>query len=205
MELNIALEVLAKYYNMTTNKIDSILKSNMEEINETNFTFPFNGKINEDKCKAIVFNHGLYTQCNKKTKGEFCSCCNKLKYGSIEERININKGEFVTKSGKKEVEYEKIIQKLGFTYEQVITIFRKYNFEYNLNENAFKNNDKKQRGRPKKEVTKKKEELSEECEEIEVEEVIVDEIKYYKTDENVLLNQEYEIVGIYNNGKLEKL
>ena len=64
---------------------------------------------------------------NKKTKGEFCTGCNKLKYGSIEERINISKGKFVTKSGKKEVEYEKIIQKLGFTYEQVITIFRKYN------------------------------------------------------------------------------
>ena len=147
MELNSALEVLAKYYNMDTNKIDSILKSNMQEINETNF-IPFNGKINEDKCKAIVFNHGLYTQCNK-TKGEFCAGCNKLKYGSIEERINISKRNFVTKSGKKEVEYEKIIQKLGFC-EQVITIFEKYNFEYNLNESAFKNNDKKPREQIKK-------------------------------------------------------
>lgn len=205
MELNSALKVLAKYYNMDIDKIDSILKSNMQEINETNFVFPFNGIINEDKCKAIIFNHGLYTQCTKKTKGEICTSCNQLKYGKIEERKNISKGKFVTKSGKKEVEYEKVIQKLGFTYEQVITLYRKYNFEYALNESAFKNSDKKQRGRPKKEETKKEVYPVEECEEIEVEEVIIDEKKYWKTNENVLLNNEYEIVGIYNNGKLEKL
>jgi hypothetical protein len=45
----------------------------------------------------------------------------------------------------------------------------------------------------------------EECEEIEVEEVIIDEKRYWKTNENVLLNNEYEIVGIYNNGKQEKI
>lgn len=205
MELDSALEVLAKYYNMNTNKIDSILKSNMQEINEKNFVFPFNGVINEDKCKAIIFNHGLYTQCNKKTKGEICSSCTQLKYGNIEERLNINKGKFVTKSGKKEAEYEKVIQKLGFTYEQVITIFRKYDFDYELNEDLFNITEKKQRGRPKKEVTKKKQEPTEECEEIEVEDVCINGTNYWKTNENVLLNQEYEIVGIYNNGTIDKL
>jgi hypothetical protein len=205
MDLDSALGVLAKYYNMNTNKIDSILKSNMQEIDEKNFVFPFNGIINEDKCKAIIFNHGLYTQCNKKTKGEICSGCTQLKYGNITERTNISKGKFVTKYGKKEAEYEKVIQKLGFTYEQVITIFRKYDFDYELNDGLFNIAEKKQRGRPKKEVTKKKPEPTEECEEIEVEDVCIDGTNYWKTNENVLLNQEYEIVGIYNNGVIDKL
>jgi hypothetical protein len=65
---------------------------------------PFNGTVYDDQCKAIVFNHGLYTQCKKNCTTEFCSTlCKKIKYGHINTRKNYPVGTYVLPNGKKEV------------------------------------------------------------------------------------------------------
>jgi len=56
------------------------------------------------------------------------------------------------------------------------------------------------RGRPKKNMIMKEEEDEEIC--VEVEEVDVCGVKYYKTSENVILSKALEIEGIMRDGKL---
>jgi len=56
------------------------------------------------------------------------------------------------------------------------------------------------RGRPKKNMVMKEEEDEEIC--VEVEEVDVCGVKYYKTSENVILSKALEIEGIMRDGKL---
>jgi len=54
------------------------------------------------------------------------------------------------------------------------------------------------RGRPRKNTVMKEEE--EMC--VEVEEIEVDGVKYYKTCENILLSKDLEIEGIFRDGKI---
>lgn len=56
------------------------------------------------------------------------------------------------------------------------------------------------RGRPRKNMVMKEEEDEEIC--VEVEEVDVGGVKYYKTSENVILSKALEIEGIMRDGKL---
>ena len=56
------------------------------------------------------------------------------------------------------------------------------------------------RGRPRKNMVMKEEEDEEIC--VEVEEVDVGGVKYYKTSENVVLSKALEIEGIMRDGKL---
>ena len=61
---------------------------------------------------------------------------------------------------------------------------------------------KRGRGRPRKKCISecvKEDELT-----LEVEIVVLDEIEYYKTQEDVILNKNLEIIGILKNGSLEK-
>ena len=69
-----------------------------------------------------------------------------------------------------------------------------------LMENVEEKKEKRGRGRPKKNcvITSKDEES------IEVEIVKIDNVKYYKTEENVLLNEKQDIIGMLIDGKIEK-
>ena len=58
------------------------------------------------------------------------------------------------------------------------------------------------RGRPRKNTIMKEEEEEEIC--VEVEEIEMDGVTYYKTSENVILSKELEIEGIIRNGKIVK-
>ena len=58
------------------------------------------------------------------------------------------------------------------------------------------------RGRPRKNTIMKEETEEEIC--VEVEEIEMDGIAYYKTSENVILSKELEIEGIMRNGKIVK-
>lgn len=58
------------------------------------------------------------------------------------------------------------------------------------------------RGRPRKNTIMKEETEEEIC--VEVEEIEMDGITYYKTSENVILSKELEIEGIMRNGKIVK-
>ena len=86
---------------------------------------PFCGVVEEEWCKAVRYNHGLYTQCTNACKGEkFCKTCAKSlsdegipTYGVIEDR---SKEGWSDHKGKCPVKYLKIMSKINVTKEQAI-------------------------------------------------------------------------------------
>ena len=75
---------------------------------------PFEGIVFQDRCKAVVFNHGLYTQCKNVCSGEFCSSlCKKIKYGHINTRKNYPVGMYVLPNGKREIKLSTLIKRLS--------------------------------------------------------------------------------------------
>ena len=74
---------------------------------------PFDGIVKQNCCKAVVYNHGLYTQCTNVCSREFCSSvCKKLKYGHINVRKNYPVGAYVLENGKREISYQKVKKRL---------------------------------------------------------------------------------------------
>lgn len=215
-DVNNALDTLSSLYNIKPFEIKRVLDNKFgfkdpQHNGETNIPkkeiiLPFCNKINNECCKAIVFNHGLYTQCTKKTINEVCGSCSKLKYGRVEERIKYEPGEFITKDGKKELPYEKFIAKMGYSLDEVRNALNNADINYDIDVNKKPKNEpgKKPRGRPKK--IQKESSDSESKEEIDVVRVEIDGKKYYKTDDNVLLDiNSYDVVGVFKNGKIENV
>ena len=139
----------------------------------------FNGIVYKDRCKAVVYNHGLYTQCKNKCDKEFCSSlCKKLKYGHIDRRKEYPLGTYILENGKREIKMSKILRRLDKKRnERIIT-------EDSEEELVVK------RGRPKHE--KKKIEYREDDEELEkvlVKRVTIDGKIFYKSENDEL----YEI------------
>lgn len=206
-----AFEAISIYYDVPIENIRHVLNSAFEiknfksekkkNMNTNNIILPFCGVINQSNCKAVIYNHGLYTQCTKETNNEICKSCSKLKYGRIEERIKSKQGEFISPEGKKEISYEKFMSKMGYSFDDVNTALKLYNLSYDLKE-IKENREKKGRGRPKK--IQKEESDNEEKEEIDVTKIYLDGKMYFKTNENILLNiDNYEVVGIFKNGNIE--
>ena len=81
-----AINIIVSYYNIDKNILLDFLEKNKNPTNFDNIILPYTGKIFEDKCKGIVFNHGLYTQCCEKVKTKFCKVCEKEKYGYWPEK-----------------------------------------------------------------------------------------------------------------------
>lgn len=219
MDKDTALAVLSKIYNINVDIILNFLE-NLKENNECEkksiceIILPFCGNIYEDRCKGVVFNHGLYTQCCKKSKKEYCSSCVNLKYGNIYDRKNFNIGEFKTKEGKREINYLKFVKKMNYNVSNVIDELKKHNITIpgieELKESSLKDNpknlQKRGRGRPKKLETETEIEKEDEEDMIEVVEVTIDSIKYYKTKENIILDIDtHRIVGHLKNNKIEEL
>jgi hypothetical protein len=203
MNIDEAYNIISDFYSIQVDDLKSLINKhfNIEKrINtkDKNIILPFCGVINEDCCKAIVYNHGLYTQCTKKTKNELCSGCIKLKYGKIEDRLKFEKDKFVTENGKKEVPYEKFMKKMDYSYEEVIKKLKEEGLSYDLMNNDKQKEIKKGRGRPKK---IKKEDLDSDTEEIEVTKVIIDDVLYLKTSDDVILDlNTHQVVGVYKDG-----
>lgn len=206
-----AFEVISSLYNVTTDQIKRVLDNTFEtsynipdnkpKINPKDIILPFCGEINQNCCKAVVYNHGLYTQCTKETTNEVCKACSKLKYGRIEERSLSKPTEFVTPEGKKEIPYDKFMNKMGYSFNDVNTALKLFNLSYDLKEKK-ETSQKKGRGRPKK--VQKEESDNEEKEEIEVTKVEINGKIYFKTSENILLNiDNYEVVGLFKNDNIE--
>tara|TARA_Y100000389_G_scaffold147470_1_gene146349 strand:+ start:3280 stop:4077 length:798 start_codon:yes stop_codon:yes gene_type:complete len=227
-----AIELLSNHFNITENILKDFLNKNNnihneDKKSESNFIIPYFGVINEECCKGIIYNHGLYTQCTNKTSSDICKSCKSLKYGRIEERLNCKPGElFVLKNGKKEIEYKKIIKKFKYDISELKLYFTRNNINYNLHDEEIKSNPiKKGRGRPRKiliddnsplynvkrldtdnEELVKEETNSDDEDEIVVEEITINGKDYYLTAENVLLDKSnHSIVGIYKNGTIEKI
>lgn len=232
LEILNAITLLSKHFNITEKSLNEFLKQNNnihkdDNKCESKFIIPYFGVINEDCCKAIIYNHGLYTQCTNKTSLDICKSCKSLKYGRIEERLKYKPGElFVLKNGKKETEYKKIIKKFNYNISELKLYFTSNNINYNLDDEQIKSNPvKKGRGRPRKividdnspfynvkrtntdnEELVKEETNSDDEDEITVEEININGNDYYLTAENVLLDKSnHSIVGIYKNGIIEKI
>ena len=79
---------------------------------------PWMGEIDNKKCKAIKFNHGLHTQCTKDAE-DLCAKCQggKLPYGRIEERKKVGLVDYVDPKGKKTIPYINILEKLNIDLE----------------------------------------------------------------------------------------
>ena len=190
MNIDKAYNVLSKYYNTDINKIkyllDLVFNDNIKD-KYKDIILPFSGKINKNNCKAVVYNHGLYTQCINVCNNICKSCAsnmidNNLKYGHIENRLNYPIGTYEY-NNKKEVKYEDFIKKMGYNKEDVITALRIAEINYTLNENKSKT-----RGRPKKDI--QDEEI-----EIEVREFRKGGRLYMLTRDNILLD-DGKLVGI---------
>jgi hypothetical protein len=202
MSLDSAIDIILNHYNIEKSKLLEFLENNKKEINEENIILPYYGKIFENRCKGIIFNHGLYTQCNEKQKFGFCKNCEKQKYGSIYDRQNYEIGKYVTKNNKKEVDYGKFIKKMNYNIDEVKRCFIKNNINFM---HYFTEEKSKSRGRPRKEILQSVCK-SEEQDTLEVVEVEIESSLYYKSKEGVILDRNsYDIVGILVNNKIEKI
>jgi hypothetical protein len=92
-----------------------------EKKKETVIPLPFLGNVNEECCKGIAMNNGLYTQCKNKSE-EICSYCNKnavdgkLPYGTVAERIAAG-SEYKDSKGRKPVAYAVVLSKMKISVE----------------------------------------------------------------------------------------
>jgi hypothetical protein len=129
MELNNIIKLLSVKFSFDYNKaveyintqnFDTKLKdkSNKNTI-EFDFELPYYGVIFPERCKAIIFNRGLLTQCKEITKEKVCKKCVDLKYGLIYERQKYEIGKFVSKSGKAEKPYIEYLKKNNISAEMV--------------------------------------------------------------------------------------
>lgn len=202
MHIQEAYKILANLYATPIDEFKSILNKHFGEKNNATTTrnldiiLPFCGVINDDCCKAILYNHGLLTQCTNKCSEKFCSPkCKSSKYGVIYDRLNCKKGEFVTKNGKREILYEDFMKKNSYNYDDVIENLRENNLTYELPK--VERSVKKGRGRPRKT------ESTENDIKIDVSIIFINGVKYYKTENNTILEPVTNaIIGTYKTGEI---
>ena len=85
--------------------------------------------------------------------------------------------------------------------ELINIVCNKYNIDQSELINLLANSKKKKRGRPKKEIINIEEETTYL---IDVSIIYIHDTKYYKTQENILLNENKDIIGLYKNNSIEK-
>jgi hypothetical protein len=135
-------------------------REKVEKTKKPEVPLPFTGVVYEECCHGLKQNHGLLTQCHKKSSenGNYCQGCQKQadknasgkpNSGSIEDRVAAFEAgkEFRDPKGKAPVAYAKVMQKLKLTEEQVQSEAEKQNIE--LPAELF-NVPVTKRGRPKK-------------------------------------------------------
>ena len=132
MNIENILNIISCHYNLDyielQNLIDSKLKLKDTMNKNTNIILPYYGVVNENNCKGLVYNHGLYTQCTEKSKN-LCSKCIKNKYGTIEDRKKYELGKYITPGGKKEIDYNILLNRLKYNIEDVIREFQDNNID----------------------------------------------------------------------------
>ena len=110
----------------------------------------------EEGCKNLKYSAGLFTQCSKDTDDDFCKVCRSeinrtgAKYGTTNDRKKYKLGEFISNTGKMEVDYLKYMKQHGYTKEMVINAAKLREVE--LPENIF---DKKKTLKIPQESTKR--------------------------------------------------
>lgn len=176
-----------------------------EEIKKQDIILPFCNVIYKNKCNAIVYNHGLYTQCTNESN-DICRTCKKLKYGVIQDRIDVEKDKFIISNGKKEISYEKFMEKMNYTYEEVCQKLEENNLSFNINvkllkQTIKKKNEGKIRGRGRPKIVDSSD--SEEEYKIDVKQIIINAKEYYITCDKILLDiKTKNPIGLYKDNKI---
>ena len=163
-------------------------------------SIPYYGIIFNDRCKGIIYDHGLYTQCKTVSNNKFCKKCEKMKYGSIYDRKNFEIGKFVSSNGKKEVDYIEYLSKNNIDINMVNDYFKKNNICYDLKINTL-TQTKGSRGRPRKkkvELSKNDTPIADNSSEhkLDVEEIYINNVLFYKTSAGLILDINLKIVDI---------
>jgi hypothetical protein len=91
----------------------------VSKVSKCVYPMPFNGEKKEGCCNGIVKNHGLYTQCTKKVKGEFCKGCEDKPYGTIDDRLKVDLYEYKDPKGNGPKRYTEVLKKLKISKENV--------------------------------------------------------------------------------------
>ena len=95
---------------------------------KSKYPMPYSGEYNEDCCKGLRQNKGLYTQCEmSKKSGDYCKQCSASaeknsgmpEYGTIEQRQASDIYSYVDPKGRKPISYTKIMKKLNISEEEV--------------------------------------------------------------------------------------
>jgi hypothetical protein len=179
------IKICAEMYNFDAN--EAMSKIGMEDVMEkevrkekmlekkerkekTEIPLPYNGELNEDCCKGVKHNYGLYTQCRVKSKNgeKYCKMCEnqaikhshgKPTYGTMEDRLAVGIMEFVDPSGKKPEMYMNVLKKMNITIDEAMDEGKKQKMQINevhFEEEAYQGiviSEKvveKTKGRPKK-------------------------------------------------------
>ena len=138
-----------------------------EKKEKTEIPLPYNGELNEECCKGVKHNLGLYTQCKVKSKNgeKYCKMCEnqanknshgKPTYGTMEDRLSVGLMDYVDPSGKKPEMYMNVLKKLNIPVNEAVDEATKQNIQINevhLEEEEEKSTEKvveKTKGRPKK-------------------------------------------------------
>ena len=118
--------------------------------------------IKEEDCCGLSYNHGLFTQCEKKkmSNGSYCVTCQsegdkntsgEPNNGTIKERLEKELYEFKDPKGRKAISYLKVLEKLKLTKEVALSEANRLNIEINEAHLTELVKEKKiTRGRPKK-------------------------------------------------------
>ncbi len=184
---------------------------------------PFDGIVKQNCCKAVVYNHGLYTQCTNVSSREFCSSvCKKLKYGHINVRKNYPVGAYVLENGKREISYQKVKKRLekkernDKNVSRIITNDSDTEDEETIELSVVKN----ARGRPKMsskdveiqiDTSEKNDDKLEEDDDSNIEEVLVrretiDGKEYLVSDNNIVYDSKsLKMIGRKINGKVKSV
>jgi len=113
---------LSKKYNFEVE--EALLFLNEENLKKSKkmcaaYPMPFNGDKKEGCCNGIVKNHGLYTQCTKKVKSEYCKGCEDKPYGTIFDRLKVDLYEYKDPKGKSPKRYTEVLKKLKISKETI--------------------------------------------------------------------------------------
>ena len=145
---------------MITEKIEKIEKTEKKEKNQ--IPMPWTATVNNQCCRALRINHGLFTQCDNKpiSNSTFCKTCHNqgLKNGSnlpnsgtVDDRLQQPIMEFTDKkSGKKPTPWIQVIKKLNIPMEDALNQAKENNIDI-IPEQL--EDSQKKRGRPKKNIT----------------------------------------------------
>ena len=174
------VNLINKRYNMDIN-LDALLSLSLSNENDVSvsvskvskvldkevvvsFPIPFNkNKVNRELCQGLCYNHGLFTQCQKKQTNDkgLCKGCSKEaeksktgspNCGTIEARLATDLMEYTDAKGRKPIAYVKVLDKLSISIETVKEMASKENIE--IDSIHFEMAEAK-RGRPKTKITKK--------------------------------------------------